>query len=74
MLQTAMGLVIGIPLALFCVRYIKSVQSQLYEVVGRDAGVIAAALCTMAVAASIAGFIPARRAASTDPAKALRTE
>jgi macrolide transport system ATP-binding/permease protein len=74
MLQTAVGLVLGIPVALFCVRSIKSVQSQLYEVVGRDAGVIAAAVCTLAVAACIAGSIPARRAASIDPAKALRTE
>ena len=57
-----------------CVRSIKSVQSQLYQVVGRDAGVIAAAVCTLAVAACIAGIIPARRAASIDPAKALRTE
>ena len=74
MLQTAVGLVIGIPVALLCVRSIKSVQSQLYQVVGRDAGVIAAAVCTLAVAACIAGIIPARRAASIDPAKALRTE
>ena len=74
MLQTATGLVIGIPVALFCVRSIKSVQSQLYQVVGQDAGVIAAAVCTLAVAACIAGIIPARRAASIDPAKALRTE
>lgn len=74
MLQTAAGLVIGIPVALFCVRSIKSVQSQLYEVVGRDAGVIAAAVCTLAVATFIAGIVPARRAASIDPAKALRTE
>ena len=74
MLQTAIGLAIGIPVALFCVRSIKSVQSQLYEVAGRDAGVIAAAVCTLAVAACVAGIIPARRAASIDPAKALRTE
>jgi len=74
MLQAAVGLVIGIPVALFCVRTIKSVQSQLYEVAGRDAGVIAAAVCILAVAACIAGIIPARRAASIDPAKALRAE
>jgi macrolide transport system ATP-binding/permease protein len=73
-LQTLVGLVIGIPVALFCVRFIKSVQSQLYEVAARDAGVIAAAVCTLAVAACIAGIVPARRAASIDPAKALRTE
>jgi macrolide transport system ATP-binding/permease protein len=74
MLQTAVGLVIGVPVALFCVRSIKYVQSQLYEVAGRDPGVIAAAVCTLAVAACIAGIIPARRAASIDPAKALRAE
>jgi macrolide transport system ATP-binding/permease protein len=50
------------------------VQSQLYEVGGRDAGVIAAAVCTLAIAACVAGIIPARRAASVDPAKALRAE
>ena len=55
MLQTAVGLVIGIPVALFCVRSIKSVQSQLYQVVGRDASVIAAAVCALVVAACIAG-------------------
>ncbi len=71
MLQTAIGLVIGVPAALWCVRY---VQSQLYEVVGRDAGVLAAAVCTLGVAAFVAGVIPARRAASIDPAKALRAE
>ena len=49
MLQTAIGLVIGIPVALLCVRYIKSVQSQLYEVVGRDASVMVAAVCTLAL-------------------------
>jgi macrolide transport system ATP-binding/permease protein len=74
MLQTAVGLAIGIPVALFCVRSIKSVQSQLYEVAGRDAGVIAGTVCTLAVAACIAGIIPARRAASIDPVRALRTE
>jgi ABC-type antimicrobial peptide transport system permease subunit len=32
------------------------------------------AIITLATAACIAGMIPARRAASIDPAKALRTE
>ena len=35
---------------------------------------MAVAILTLAVAACLAGLIPARRAASTDPAKALRTE
>ncbi len=74
MLQTVAGLVIGIPVAMLCVRFIKSVQSQLYEVAGQDAGVIAGVVGTLAVAACIAGLIPARQAASVDPARALRAE
>jgi predicted permease len=72
MLQSAIGLcAIGIPVAWFCVRYI---QSQLYETKGMDITVLAIATLTLAAAAAAAGFIPARRAASTDPSQALRTE
>jgi predicted permease len=74
MLQTAIGMLIGIPVAMFCVRFIKSVQSQLYQVVGWDASVIAAAVCTLAAAACVAGIIPARGAASVNPVEALRAE
>ena len=71
MLQTALGLAIGIPIALSCVRFVKS---QLYDITSVDASVMALAIVTLTFAASLAGLIPARRAASTDPAKALRTE
>ena len=71
LIQTGLGLAIGIPTALVCVRFVKA---QLYEIKGVDAGVLAVSIITLAVAASLAGLIPARRAASTDPAKALRTE
>jgi macrolide transport system ATP-binding/permease protein len=72
MLQTTIGVcAIGIPVAWFCVRYI---QSQLYESQGMDITVLAIATLTLAAAAAAAGFIPARRAASTDPSQALRTE
>ena len=71
MIQIGIGLAIGIPVALLGVRY---VESQLYEVKGIDAGVLMTAILTLAAAACIAGIIPARRAASTDPAQALRTE
>ena len=74
MLQTAVGMLIGIPVAMLCVRSIKSIQSQLYQVVSWDASVIAAAVCTLAAAACVAGIIPAQRAASVDPAQALRKE
>jgi predicted permease len=71
MIQAALGLAIGIPVALLSVRL---VEAQLYEIKGVDASVLATAILTLAVAATLAGFIPARRAASTDPAQALRTE
>jgi ABC-type antimicrobial peptide transport system permease subunit len=70
-LQTVLGLAIGVPVALLCVRFVKA---QLYEITNADATVMAGAIVTLAVAAGIAGLIPARRAASIDPAKALRME
>lgn len=70
-IQTTLGLVIGLPIALLCVRF---VQAQLYEVKGIDAEVLLGSVLTLALAASLAGLIPARRAASIDPATALRTE
>ena len=69
-IQAALGLAIGLPTALLCARF---VQAQLYEVKGVDAAVLLASVFTLALAASMAGFIPARRAASIDPASALRT-
>ena len=70
-IQTLLGLAIGVPVALVCVRFVKS---QLYEITSVDAKVLAGAVLTLALAACVAGLIPARRAASTDPAQALRTE
>ena len=71
MLQAALGLVIGIPVALLCVRFVKA---QLYEITQADASVVGVSIATLAVAACIAGIIPARRAASIDPVQALRNE
>ena len=70
-IQTVLGLTVGIPSALLCVRF---VESQLYEVSGIDARVLITAMGTLVLAACMAGLIPAQRAASTDPAKALRVE
>ena len=70
-LQAGIGLAVGIPAALLCVRF---VQSQLYDTTGHDMSVLLGATATLSVAACIAAFIPAQRAAAMDPAKSLRTE
>ena len=71
MSQTAIGLAIGILATLPCARL---VESQLYELRGVNATALAASALTLALASSLAGLIPARRAASTDPAQTLRAE
>jgi predicted permease len=71
LLQAAVGLAIGIPVAFLCVRFVKA---QLYEVSRLDPMVLGTAIATLALAALVAGLIPARRAASIEPARALRTE
>jgi ABC-type antimicrobial peptide transport system permease subunit len=70
-IQTLLGLAIGVPVALVCVRFVKA---QLYEITSADGTVMAGAIVTLAVAACVAGLIPARRAASIDPMRALRVE
>ncbi len=71
MLQALLGLGIGIPVAYFCVRFVKT---QLYQITSADPAVLVFAVITLAVAACVAGILPARRAASIDPARALRME
>jgi ABC-type antimicrobial peptide transport system permease subunit len=69
--QIALGLAIGIPVALVCVRFVKA---QLYEITSADPNIVLGAIATVTVAACVAGIIPARRAASIDPVQALRSE
>jgi macrolide transport system ATP-binding/permease protein len=71
MTQAFLGLIVGTPIAMLCVRYVKA---QLYEIASVDLGVMAVAIVVLVVAACIAGMIPARRAASISPVQALRVE
>jgi ABC-type antimicrobial peptide transport system permease subunit len=71
MTQAVIGLLIGAPVAVLCIRYVKT---QLYEITSVDARVMAGAIAVLAVAACVAGMIPARRAASINPVEALRVE
>jgi macrolide transport system ATP-binding/permease protein len=71
MAQAFLGLIVGVPVAMLCVRYVKA---QLYEIASVDLGVMALAIVVLVVAACIAGMIPARRAASINPVQALRVE
>jgi predicted permease len=70
-LQILIGLLIGIPVSIGCARLI---ATQLYQVKGWDPLVLAAAIVTLSICALIASIIPAQRAASIDPVKALRTD
>ena len=69
--QVALGLVIGIPLALLAGWLI---SSQLFEVKGHDPVALGLAVVLLAGCALVAGLIPAKRAASIEPRQALRTE
>ena len=69
--QVGLGLAIGIPVALLAGRLM---SSQLYGVSTYDPFTLAGAVLVLATFAAIAGFIPARRAASIEPMNALRTE
>jgi len=71
LIQAAIGLAIGIPVAIGSVRFVKS---QLYEIASANATIMFGAIAMLAIAACVAGLIPARRAASIDPVKALRSE
>jgi ABC-type antimicrobial peptide transport system permease subunit len=67
----AAGLVIGVPGAVAASRL---VQSQLFGVGAGDPLVFAGGAAVLALVATAAGFVPARRALRIDPTRALRQE
>ena len=71
MLQLAIGLAVGAPLALAGGRL---ASSMLYGVKSYDPWILAVAALVLAACAALAAFLPARRAAKVDPLVALRYE
>src|SRR5262249_19252546 len=71
LVQLALGLAIGIPVALFSGRLL---ATQLYGVKGYDPFILIASIVVLAACSLIAGFIPAHHGCSIDPIQALRTD
>jgi ABC-type antimicrobial peptide transport system permease subunit len=70
-LLTAVGVVIGVPLAALLG---KALTSSLYGIRPFDAMVYGLAVLGVAIVAVVASMVPAQRAASVDPLTALRAE
>jgi len=71
LLQLAIGLAIGIPVALAGGHLL---ASQLYGVKSYDPLILGSAVFVLAACAVVAGLVPARRATKVDPIVALRYE
>jgi predicted permease len=71
LLLLAIGMGIGLPAAWALSRY---VQAQLYGLTPNDPSTIVLAVLGIAAVATMAGFLPARRATRVDPMRALRWE
>ena len=69
--QVLIGLTFGVPAALFTGHLMTSL---LFNESGYNPWAFSGAILLLALCAAVAGFIPARRAASIDPIRALRTE
>lgn len=66
-----LGTGVGLAMALIALRWVRSL---LYQTQLMDPLAVGGSVLLLLVAAAIAAIVPARRAASTDPMRALRTE
>jgi ABC-type antimicrobial peptide transport system permease subunit len=71
MFFVVLGWALGVAASLALTRY---VESLLFDVTPTDPATFAAASGLIATVAALAFFLPARRAASVDPALVLRSE
>ena len=71
LILTGCAVAITLPVALFAAR---AVRSQLFGVSFVDPVVYAVGILAIGFVAALAGFVPARRAASVDPSRALRAD
>jgi predicted permease len=69
--QVLIGLAVGVPAALLAGHLMSGL---LYQVSGYDPLAFLGAILLLTLSATVAGFIPARRAASINPMQALRTD
>ena len=70
-LEVGAGLAIGVPLALMMAR---TAESMLFGVTATDPGNYVVSVAALIVVATVAAYLPARRAARVDPMLALRAE
>jgi ABC-type antimicrobial peptide transport system permease subunit len=70
-LQVALGLAIGIPLVILTGKWL---AHQLYGVGAFEPVILLVAIAVLAASAFLSSILPARRAAGTDPMRALRTD
>ena len=66
-----LGAGVGLAMALMALRWVRSL---LYQTPVMDPLAVGGSVLLLLVAAAIAAIVPARRAASTDPMRALRME
>jgi predicted permease len=71
LILAGLGVVVGVPLALWAGRY---VQAQLFGLTPNDPATLAMTAGTLIGIATLAGYIPARRATLIDPARALKQD